>query len=98
MRLTLLCRCGTTKHSACHRLKSIKINDLTVRGLTRCKLRRLPRIRGLARRERLVLLVLHFDPRNLSKLYVPDEGDYLEVPFADLRLPPSIRSLRRMAQ
>ncbi len=39
----------------------------------------------LARRERLVL---HFDPRNLSKLYVPDEGDYLEVPFADLRLPP----------
>ncbi|MBA2722635.1 MAG: DDE-type integrase/transposase/recombinase [Methylibium sp.] len=40
----------------------------------------------LARRERLVL---HFDPRNLSKLYVPHEGDYLEVPFADLRLPPS---------
>jgi putative transposase len=32
-------------------------------------------------------LTLHFDPRNLSKLYVPHEGDYLEVPFSDLRLP-----------
>ena len=39
----------------------------------------------LARRERLSL---HFDPRNLSKLYVPHEGDYLEVPFSDLRMPP----------
>ena len=38
----------------------------------------------LARRERLTL---HFDPRNLSKLYVPHEDDYLEVPFADLRMP-----------
>ena len=35
----------------------------------------------LARRERLTL---HFDPRNLSKLYAQLEGDYLEVPFADL--------------
>ena len=33
-------------------------------------------------------LPLQFDPRNLSKLYVPHEGDYLEVPFAELRLPP----------
>lgn len=39
----------------------------------------------LSRRERLTL---HFDPRNLSKLYVLHEGDYLEVPFSDLRLPP----------
>jgi putative transposase len=39
----------------------------------------------LARRERLTL---HFDPRNLAKLYVPHDGDYLEVPFADVRLPP----------
>ena len=38
----------------------------------------------LARRE---ALTLHFDPRNLSKLYVPHEDDYLEVPFADLRMP-----------
>ena len=38
----------------------------------------------LARRERLTL---HFDPRNLSKLYVPFAGDYLEVPFADVRMP-----------
>jgi len=38
----------------------------------------------LVRRERPVL---HFDPRNLSKLYVPHEGDYLEVPFSDLRMP-----------
>ena len=38
----------------------------------------------LGRRERLTL---HFDPRNLSKLYVPHEGDYLEVPFSDLRMP-----------
>ena len=38
----------------------------------------------LARQERLTL---HFDPRNLSKLYVPHEGDYLEVPFSDLRMP-----------
>ncbi len=38
----------------------------------------------LARRERLTL---HFDPRNLSKLYVPHEGDYLEVPFSNLGLP-----------
>ena len=33
-------------------------------------------------------LTLHFDPRNLAKLYVPHEGDYLEAPFADVRLPP----------
>ena len=33
-------------------------------------------------------LTLHFDPRNLSKLYVPHENDYLEVPYADLRQPP----------
>lgn len=39
----------------------------------------------LALRERLTL---HFDPRNLAKLYVPHDGDYLEVPFADVRLPP----------
>ena len=39
----------------------------------------------LSRRERLSL---HFDPRNLSKLYVAHESDYLEVPFADLRMPP----------
>ena len=38
----------------------------------------------LARRERLTL---HFDPRNLSKLYVPHESDYLEVPISDLRMP-----------
>ena len=38
----------------------------------------------LARRERLTL---HFDPRNLSRLYVPHEEDYLEVPFSDLRMP-----------
>ena len=38
----------------------------------------------LARRERLSL---HFDPRNLARLYVPHEGDYLEVPFSDLRMP-----------
>jgi putative transposase len=41
--------------------------------------------RWLATRERLTL---HFDPRNLAKLYVPHDGDYLEVPFADVRLPP----------
>ncbi|CAJ0780692.1 hypothetical protein R8510_04776 [Ralstonia chuxiongensis] len=39
----------------------------------------------LGRRDRLTL---HFDPRNLSKLYVPHERDYLDVPFADVRLPP----------
>jgi putative transposase len=39
----------------------------------------------LALRERLTL---HFDPRNLAKLYVPHDADYLEVPFADVRLPP----------
>jgi len=39
----------------------------------------------LARRERLTL---HFDPRDMSRLYVPHEGDYLAVPFSDLRLPP----------
>ena len=39
----------------------------------------------LARRERLIL---HYDPRNLAKLYVPHDGDYLEVAFADVRLPP----------
>jgi putative transposase len=39
----------------------------------------------LARHERLTL---HFDPRNLAKLYVQHDGDYLEVPFADVRLPP----------
>ena len=33
-------------------------------------------------------LTLHFDPRNLSKLYVPHENDYLEVPYAELRQPP----------
>jgi putative transposase len=33
-------------------------------------------------------LTLHFDPRNLATLYVPHGDDYLEVPFADLRLPP----------
>jgi putative transposase len=38
----------------------------------------------LARRERLTL---HFDPRNLFKLYVPQKRDYLEVPFSDLRMP-----------
>ena len=39
----------------------------------------------LGREERLML---HFDPRNLARLYVPHETDYLEVPFADVRLPP----------
>ena len=39
----------------------------------------------LARTDRLTL---HFDPRNLAKLYVPHEGDFLEVPFADVRRPP----------
>lgn len=39
----------------------------------------------LARHERLVL---HYDPRNLAKLYLPHGGEYLEVPFADVRLPP----------
>jgi putative transposase len=38
----------------------------------------------LARRQPLTL---HFDPRNLSKLYVPYEGDYLGVPFANVRMP-----------
>lgn len=38
----------------------------------------------VARREKLSL---HFDPRNLSKLYLAHEGDFLEIPFADLRLP-----------
>ena len=38
----------------------------------------------ISRRERLMR---RFDPRNLSKLYVPHEGDYLEVPFSDLRTP-----------
>ena len=38
----------------------------------------------LARRQPLTL---HFDPRNLSILYVPHEGDFLEVPFADIRTP-----------
>lgn len=33
-------------------------------------------------------LTLHFDPRNLARLYLPHESGYLEVPFADLRLPP----------
>ena len=33
-------------------------------------------------------LTLHFDPRNLAKLYVPHEKDYLEVPYADVRQPP----------
>jgi putative transposase len=37
----------------------------------------------MVRRERLIL---HFDPRNLSKLFVPHEGDYLEVPFSDLHI------------
>jgi putative transposase len=32
-------------------------------------------------------LSLHFDPRNLSRLYVPMGADYLEVPYADLRQP-----------
>jgi putative transposase len=41
--------------------------------------------RWLGREDRLTL---HFDPRNLAKLYVPHETDYLEVPFADVRLPP----------
>ena len=36
------------------------------------------------RRERLAL---HFDPRNLSKLYVPHDGHYLKFPFSDLRMP-----------
>jgi putative transposase len=36
----------------------------------------------IARRERLVL---HFDPRDLSRLYLPHGEDFLEVPFADLR-------------
>ena len=36
----------------------------------------------LARHERLTL---HFDPRDLSRLYVPHDSDFLEVPFADLR-------------
>ena len=38
----------------------------------------------LARRQPLTL---HFDPRNLSTLYVPHEEDYLEVSFADIRTP-----------
>ena len=33
-------------------------------------------------------LTLHFDPRNLAKLYLAHDGDYLEVAFADVRLPP----------
>ena len=32
-------------------------------------------------------MTLHSDPRNLSKLYVPHEDDYLAVPFSDLRIP-----------
>jgi putative transposase len=51
-------------------------------------------------------LTLHFDPRNVSKLYMRHEGDYLEVPFADVRLPPvslwevqaAARHLRRQGQ
>lgn len=38
----------------------------------------------LARRQPLTL---HFDPRNLSIVYVPHEGDFLEVSFADIRTP-----------
>ena len=30
---------------------------------------------------------MHFDPRNLAKLYLAHDGDYLEVAFADVRLP-----------
>lgn len=32
-------------------------------------------------------LVAHYDPRDISRLYVPHENSYLEVPYADLRLP-----------
>ena len=39
----------------------------------------------LGTRERLIV---HFDPRNLAKLYLPHEDDYLDVPYADLRQPP----------
>lgn len=38
----------------------------------------------LGRRE---ALVFHFDPRNLSAIYVPFEKDYIEVRYADLRQP-----------
>ena len=32
-------------------------------------------------------LTLHFDPRDLSRLYVAHDGDFLDVPLADLRTP-----------
>ena len=48
----------------------------------------------LARRERLAL---HFDPRNLSRPYVPHERDYPVVPFSDLRMPAVSGSRRSSA-
>lgn len=38
----------------------------------------------LGRRKKLLL---HFDPRDLSRLYVRDGEDYIDVPYFDLRLP-----------
>ena len=32
-------------------------------------------------------VIVHYDPSNLSKLYIPFEDDYLDVAYADLRLP-----------
>ena len=51
-------------------------------------------------------MTLHFDLRNLSKLCVPHEGDYLEVPFSYLPMPavslwevqPATRHLRLAGQ
>ena len=32
-------------------------------------------------------VIVHYDPSNLSKLYIPFEDDYLDIAYADLRLP-----------
>lgn len=38
----------------------------------------------LSHRDRIVF---HYDPRDLSRLYVRHEKDYIEVPYSDIRLP-----------
>jgi putative transposase len=39
-------------------------------------------------------VLVRYDPRDLSKVYVPSTGvaEYLDVPYADLRRPPITRS------
>lgn len=42
-------------------------------------------------------LFVRYDPRNLAKVWVPipDRGEYLAVPYADLRRPPISQSEQR---